>query len=171
MYKGSTYLKIEICWSHTCSTFSWLCSLVTSILLGVWNKCTPLSAHPVTLFLERSQLSGSGVRSAIGTGWYKVHPVTEQVPDGAHETAIKSRTGDTIATIIKKFRIIWIINLINGYVYPKDTKVSSWVISVGYSVFQLNAFTFATSFKGATHWSAPMISLQSENFLIIPPEK
>lgn len=77
------------------------------------------------LFRERSQRSGSGVRAAVGTGRYKVHPVTEQVPDGAHETAIKSGTGDTIATIIKKFKIIWTINLINGHVYSKDTKVSS----------------------------------------------
>lgn len=78
---------------------------------------------------------------------------------------------EIIATIIKDFKIIWIINLIDGNVYSKDTKVSSWVISVSYSVFQLNAFTLAISFKGATHWSAFMISLQSENFLIIPSEK
>lgn len=70
-------------------------------------------------------MSESRVRSAVGTGWCKVPPITEQVPGGAHGTAVRSGTGDAIATIIKDLKIIWIINLINGRIYSKDTKVSS----------------------------------------------
>lgn len=78
------------------------------------------------LSLETSQLiNESGDRSAVGMGRYKAHPITEQVPDGVHGTAIKSGTGDAISTIIKDSKIIWIINLTNGHIYSKNNKVSS----------------------------------------------
>lgn len=72
---------------------------------------------------------------------------------------------------MKDIKIIWIINLTDGYIYSKNTKVSSELSqSLSYSVSQLDAFTLAISFKGATHWSAFIISYKVKISPLFPLE-